>query len=181
MARYVAFLRAVNVGGRTVTMDRLRAPFESLGFGKVETFIASGNVIFEAPARKSSSTLERGIEKALADSLGYEVRTFIRSEAELAAIAAHPAFPPATVAKATVVTVGFMAAGLDPAARKKLAGYASEVDDFHANGREVYWLCRTRQSESPFFKVPFEKHFGVATFRNMNTVRRILEKYQPAG
>ena len=48
MRRYVAFLRAINVGGHTVKMDRLRALFAELGHGGVETFIASGNVIFEA-------------------------------------------------------------------------------------------------------------------------------------
>ena len=43
---YVALLRGINVGGRNVKMDRLREIFESLGFSNVETFIASGNVIF---------------------------------------------------------------------------------------------------------------------------------------
>ena len=44
----IAFLRAVNVGGRVVKMDRLRALFEGEGFTGVETFIASGNVIFDS-------------------------------------------------------------------------------------------------------------------------------------
>ena len=47
MPRYITFLRAINVGGHTVKMDRLREIFESLGFANVETFIASGNVVFE--------------------------------------------------------------------------------------------------------------------------------------
>ena len=50
MPRYIAFLRAINVGGHTVKMDRLREIFESLGFANVETFIASGNVVFETTA-----------------------------------------------------------------------------------------------------------------------------------
>lgn len=51
MQRYIAFLRAINVGGHTVKMDRLREIFEALGFSNVETFIASGNVVFETTAR----------------------------------------------------------------------------------------------------------------------------------
>ncbi len=47
MPRYVAFLRAVNVGGRIVKMDELRRLFAGAGFADVETFIASGNVIFD--------------------------------------------------------------------------------------------------------------------------------------
>jgi len=46
MTRYIAFLRAINVGGHTVKMEHLRGIFESMGFSNVETFIASGNVIF---------------------------------------------------------------------------------------------------------------------------------------
>ena len=51
MPRFVAFLRAINVGGHVVTMDQLRAAFQELGFDDVETFIASGNVIFSSPAK----------------------------------------------------------------------------------------------------------------------------------
>ena len=50
MARHVALLRAINVGGRIVKMDALRAACEQIGLTKVETFIASGNVIFESPS-----------------------------------------------------------------------------------------------------------------------------------
>ena len=46
MPRLFAFLRAINVGGRTIKMERLRREFEVFGFPGVETFIASGNVIF---------------------------------------------------------------------------------------------------------------------------------------
>ena len=48
MIRYIAFLRAINVGGRVVTMSRLRDVFVGLGFRGVDTFIASGNVVFES-------------------------------------------------------------------------------------------------------------------------------------
>ena len=50
MTRYVALLRAINVGGHTVKMDALRKHFSRMGFANVETFIASGNVIFDAKA-----------------------------------------------------------------------------------------------------------------------------------
>lgn len=57
MARFVAFLRAINVGGsRAVRMETLRRIFESFGFAKVDTFLASGNVVFES-TRKADSTL----------------------------------------------------------------------------------------------------------------------------
>src|SRR5215471_21526480 len=93
MFRFFAFLRAINVGcGRTVKMQSLRQVFESLGFSKVATFITSGNVVFETTT-KEAETLERKIERALKEALGYEVRTFIRGEAELTKIAHYHPFP----------------------------------------------------------------------------------------
>src|SRR5438045_4946943 len=94
MTRYIAFLRAINVGGHTVKMDSLRKLFEELEFANVETFIASGNVIFEAAA-ENAQALERQIEGHLKQSLGYNVATFIRSASELAAVAQYQPFPDA--------------------------------------------------------------------------------------
>ena len=86
MSRWIAFLRAINVGGHTVKMNHLRQLFESLGYSSVETFIASGNVVFEA-ASKNAGMLEKKIENGLREALDYEVATFIRTDAELADIA----------------------------------------------------------------------------------------------
>src|SRR2546423_13547575 len=89
--RLIAFLRAINVGGHTVKMEELRRLFEALGLASVETFIASGNVIFEAPGEKMQA-LEKRIERHLRESLGYEVATFIRSASELTEIAGYQPF-----------------------------------------------------------------------------------------
>ena len=97
MPRLIAFLRAINVGGHTVKMDYLRQLFESMGFTGIETFIASGNVIFTSQAADNPANLERAIESGLRLALGYEVATFIRTEAELAAIAAYSPFEPAAI------------------------------------------------------------------------------------
>ena len=78
MPRYIAFLRAINVGGHhTVKMDFLRCLFESLGFSNVETFIASGNVVFGATSN-SAQALARKIEERLREALDMS-GTFIRS------------------------------------------------------------------------------------------------------
>jgi len=112
MPRYVAFLRAINVGGHIVKMDALRRHFASLGFDDVETFIASGNVIFQSRST-AAAALERRIEACLEERLGYEVKTFLRTDAEVTAIAAYRAFEPARVASAGSFNVGFLAGPLD--------------------------------------------------------------------
>ena len=176
MPRYFAFLRAINVGGRTVTMAKLRELFEELGFQDVETFIASGNVIFST-RWGSAAALEKKIEARLEKALGYEVKTFLRTGPELTALAAHKAFPGPRVRAARAYCVGFLAAPLDAAGKKLLAGLKSDVDDFVVNGREVYWLCKTQQHESKFSNVVFEKVVKArVTFRGAPTVAKLAAK-----
>ena len=91
MPRYVAFLRAINVGGHTVAMASLRRHFEDAGCCGVETVIASGNVLFESSSR-SAAVLEKRIAAHLEGRLGYAVATFLRTPDELASIAAHRPF-----------------------------------------------------------------------------------------
>ena len=108
MPRFMAFLRAINVGGHTVTMAELRRLFEALGFKSVETFIASGNVIFESRSTDVGA-MEQRIEDHLLKSLGYEVKTFIRTEAEVAAIVRYKPFTESQVRDAGAFCVGFLA------------------------------------------------------------------------
>ena len=125
---YIAFLRAINVGGRVVKMDVLRTLFESLGYSNVETFIASGNVIFETPSR-SPRSLEKAIEKRLHEKLGYEVHTFVRTCEEVAAIVAYEAFSSKAVEQASAFVVGFLVDPLDASSTKTLLALKSDVDD----------------------------------------------------
>jgi uncharacterized protein (DUF1697 family) len=175
-SKYIAFLRAINVGGHTVRMDRLRQLFEALGLARVETFIASGNVIFESPAR-SAAALEKKIEAHLEKELGYAVATFLRTPAELAAIAAHQPFASAeTDASGASVYVSFFGERPAPEAARKLMALRNDVDDFRVNEREAYWLRRSR--ESSFVAPPIEKILGMpGTMRNVTTVRKLAGKY----
>ena len=176
MSSLIAFLRAINVGGRNVTMEQLRGLFEQLKFKQVETFIASGNVIFTANAGDASA-LERKIEAHLLKALGYEVKTFIRSEAEIAGIANYKPFRPAQLASAGALNIAFLGAPLNAAALNALMALKTEIDDFHVHGREVYWLCKKKQSESKFSNAVFEKRLKLrATFRGFNTLTRLADK-----
>ena len=182
MPRYIAFLRAINVGGHNVKMAQLRALFEELKFSNVETFIASGNVIFDAPATNVQS-LEQQIERHLQSALGYAVATFIRSATELAAVARYQPFAPAQLAvEGGALYVAFLHAALDSAAAQKLLTLRTEVDDFHVHEREFYWLSRARMSDSTFSGALLEKTIGMpATMRNITTVRKLAAKYPAAS
>jgi uncharacterized protein (DUF1697 family) len=178
MPKYVAFLRAINVGGHTVKMDYLRDLFAGLGFRNVETFIASGNVIFDSTS-KSTRALERKIESCLLEALGYDVATFIRSTTQIADIAQHKPFPDSELSAAGhALYIGFMASEPTETAKERLLSLATEVDDFHLNGREIYWLCRAKFRESEISGALLAKTLGLpATLRNSTTIRRLAAKY----
>lgn len=176
--RLVAFLRAVNVGGnRLVKMDRLRTLFVDEGFTSVETFIASGNVVFDARAKPNAS-LERSIEAALRDSLGFEVPTFLRTCAELQAVAGHEPFTAAALRRSVAFNVAFLRQKPDAKAVGAIDALRTATDDFHIRGRELYWLSRARQGESKISNAVFEKTLGQpATMRGIATIRRMAERY----
>jgi uncharacterized protein (DUF1697 family) len=173
MPTYVAFLRAINVGGHIVKMDRLQRLFEGNGCTDVETVIASGNVIFQSPSR-GEKALAAKIARCLEDGLGYPVVTFLRTPAELSAVARRKPFDDDSPAN---LYVGFLSEAPSAAAVRALRACASKVDDFRVVGREVYWLCRTSFSRSDFSGAKIEKLLGAATtLRNVTTVRRISDK-----
>jgi len=181
MPKTIAFLRAINVGGHNVKMEQLRALFEQLGFDAVETFIASGNVVFETDAAPDAA-LEADIEAHLRAALGYEVATFLRTDAEVAAVAAYEPLPAVAMAEVAAFNVGFLASPLTADEIAILTAFNNDIDDFHSHGREVYWLCRTKQSDSKFNNNAFERALRRrATFRGRNTVLRLAAKYQPSS
>jgi uncharacterized protein (DUF1697 family) len=181
MLRLIAFLRAINVGGHTVTMAELRELFESLSFKEVETFIASGNVIFASRSRDIRA-LQQKIENQLVLSLGYEVKTFLRTIPEVAAIARYKPFGESQLSSATALNVAFLADPLSDELEKSVMALKTGIDDFHVHGREVYWLCKAKQSDSKFSNTRFEKMLNArATWRNVNTVVRLAAKYVSYG
>ena len=178
MFRFIAFLRAINVGGgRTVKMQSLRQVFDSLGFSKVATFIASGNVVFETTTRETKA-LERKIERALKEALGYEVRTFVRGEAELVKIAAYRPFTQSKFDETWNSNIIFLADNLTPALKRNVKALTTNTDAFAVRGREIYWLRRRKQNGALFSTVPLEKILGrTFTVRGAGTIKKIASKW----
>jgi uncharacterized protein (DUF1697 family) len=177
MPRFVAFLRAVNVGGHVVKMDPLKKHFEAMGFTDIDSFIASGNVVFSS---KGARGLDAKIAKALERELGYVVAAFVRTVAEVADAAAHAPFAEKDVAPCPTYLVGFLSKELDADAERRLSALATAEDRFRVKGRDFWWLSRHRQSEPAITGRALEKALGQpTTLRNVNTVRRMAERYSP--
>ena len=158
-------------------MSQLKALFEELGFDEVETFIASGNILFTSPQTKVAR-LESRIARHLEMSLGYAVDTFVRTAEEVAAIAKAKVFPEEGEAGITT-HVGFMHEALAPETARKLVAVRTHEDEFRIRGREYYWLCRVRTSDSKVWTLPEIKALRLPTssMRNLTSIRKLVAKH----
>jgi uncharacterized protein (DUF1697 family) len=177
MPRYIAFLRGINLGKRRLPMSQLKALFKELGFDDVETFIASGNVVFSSKVT-NTSRLESQIAKHLEASLGYEVDTFVRMAEEVAAIGSAKVFPEDGQAGITI-HVGYLQEKLAPEVARTFAAVRTAEDEFRVIGREYYWFCRVRTSASKVWTLPEIKalRLPTSTMRNMTSIRKLIAKH----
>jgi len=182
MHHYIAFLRGMNLGKRRLEMAELRSHFEKLKFADVTTFIASGNVIF-ASKIADSRKLEKLIQDHLAKSLGYEVDTFLRTRAEVAAVAAFRPFAKADMENpAHTVFAGFLKEALSPELTRKFVACRTAVDEFRVEDQEYYWLCRIKSNESTVWSLKTMRALKLPTssMRNLTTVRKLAALYPVA-
>lgn len=167
----------MNLGGRRITNAELCACFEALGFASPTAFLASGNVVFDSDETTPERVGER-IEAGLADALGYDVPTFLRSAAEARAIAAYEAFPPEIIAASRgKLQVALLTTEPSQAARRTVLEHATQEDRLTFGGRELYWLPSGGISESPLDLAAIEAAVGPWTMRTRRTVERLAAKF----
>jgi uncharacterized protein (DUF1697 family) len=172
LARYAAFLRGINVGGRRVKADALCAPFAELGFDAVSSFRASGNVVFDATRKPAAERVEAGLEKAL----GYEVAVFLRTRAELLELAAARPFD--SDGKYHVIFLR----RLPPAATQDEAlALATRTDRLAFGPRELLWQPAGRMMDAEIDLQKVTKLIGLNTMRTNGTVEQIAAKYFSAA
>jgi uncharacterized protein (DUF1697 family) len=176
MDRHVAFLRGMNLGGRRITNDELRSHFEALGCARVATFRASGNVIFEKD--EQPGRLTAWLEEGLADTLGYQVPVFLRSEADLLAIAAFEPFEAEVVdASNGKLQVVMLVKKPPTAAARKVLAMSTDADRLAIDGRQLYWLPEGGMSDSELDLKAIGAALGLTTIRTKGTIDQIAAKH----
>jgi uncharacterized protein (DUF1697 family) len=165
MPVYVALLRAVNVGGTgKLPMARLVTMCRDAGFERVQTYIASGNVVFSS--RHSEARVKTELETRLEAFAGQPVGVLVRTATEMAAVLRSNPFPDAS----PTTTVAIF---LDKAPPRDAVQQASGARDeqMHPGKREIYVHYPSGQGRSKL-KIPAAK---AGTARNMNTVAKLAE------
>lgn len=175
--RHAAFLRGINLGKRRVKMAELRGHVETMGLEGVETFIASGNVVFDHPPG-DLGRVEKEIENHLGDALGFRAETFVRPLGELERLTKLDAVEEAAE-EGFHVHVIFVRSPLGEERAAALAALEGPDDRFHVLGREALWLRRGGMADSPITPRDLETALGARenTMRNLNTVRRMVAKF----
>lgn len=176
MERYVAFLRGMNLGGRRITNEDLRAHFEALGCEEVATFRASGNVVLASD--EEEEPLAERLEAGLGERLSYDVPVFLRAAAELLAIAAAAPFEAkAVAASAGKLQVALLREAPPASAREEALGHSNEDDRLAIEGRELYWLPSGGMSDSDLDLKALAAALGPTTIRTKGTIDQIAARH----
>lgn len=172
MATYVALLRGVNVGGKTLAMTELRRVFVDLGHTEVRTYIQSGNVVFDAAG--SAARVVAELERRIAGDLGLDTTILLRSAKDLARVVEKNPFL-RRGADPGALHVTFLAAAPRAGASARLDAPGSEPDELQLVDREIYIHCPNGYGRTKLNNSFIERRVGVAaTTRNWRTVEKLL-------
>lgn len=170
---YVALLLGINVGRRTVKMTDLKSLVEKEGYKNVRTYLASGNVRFEA-GKASAAAVTKKLEPALEKRFGFKIEIILRSIPEMENILKADPFKKINVSKNTRLYVTFLSA--KPPKQEKPRTVSEQYEILKVSPLEVY----SHLEISDQFKTPdIMKEMGTSygkkiTTRNWNTIRKIV-------
>jgi uncharacterized protein (DUF1697 family) len=163
MAKYVALLRAINVGGiGKLPMTDLKALCEDAGFAHVQTYIASGNVVFES--KDSEAKVKAALEQRLHAYAGAPIGVVVRTAAEMAAVLEANPFPKAAPSQAVAIFLDKPRDALDHAVHVN--------DEKMALGRREIFVHYGSGIGRSKLRIPAAK---TGTMRNMNTIAKLAE------
>lgn len=169
--RWAGLLRAVNVGGRTLTMAALKKSATDAGFTEVSTLLASGNVVFTAAGSRAS--VRTTIERAIADDAGFSVDVLLRSKTQLQKLLNANPFADG---EGSHVLIGFLDGPAPAHLAEKLARVAVN-ERIEVSGTEVWidfvdGIGRSKlAAQLPALCKP-----RIVTGRNVNTVTKIVDR-----
>jgi uncharacterized protein (DUF1697 family) len=176
MIKYVAFLRAINVGGNNlIKMDELKMKFKSVRCEDVRTYIQSGNVSFNSKISDGNSLIMK-IESELHKNLSKDVLVFLRTSEQLKSIIEGNPFVKLTISNPSKLYVTFIKDELKQKPKLPFLSPKKDVEVLQIKDREIYCITHEINGRSGFSNQFIEKEFGVrATTRNWNTIIKVYD------
>ena len=172
MATYIALLRGINVGGhRKIKMAELKHMFETMGFAQVQTYIQSGNVLFDSDERPEQ--FRQSIVDEIHLVFGFEVPVVLRSAVELEKIFTHCPFEVDSLAEGESVNVSFLFDIPPEEGISRLSHCNNENDEFKIIDKDVYLLFR-KSIRTSKLAINLKKLGVEGTVRNWKTVTNLV-------
>lgn len=172
MMTYIALLRGINVGGhKKVPMATLRNLLANLGFQKVQTYIQSGNVIFQS-SETNSFKLEETIQNAIKSHFGFDASVLVKTPSQLQAI-----FDACPFSKDIKTNSYFIVLSQIPEQKlvDEVMQLSYENEEFKIINDALYYYCATGYAKTKFNMATFERKLQViGTSRNYNTMVKLL-------
>jgi uncharacterized protein (DUF1697 family) len=176
MNKYIAFLRAINVGtGRQVKMDILRKLFEDSGYTNVKSYIQTGNIIFET-AENDIQLLRDSIEPRLKETFGFDIPVIIRTDKELKTLLKNNPFKNFISKEKTALYTTLLENTPDSATVTKIEKLSNNTDVLKVIDKDIFWLAYKERGKSPITNTSLEKSLRMsATTRNINTMMQLAK------
>jgi uncharacterized protein (DUF1697 family) len=176
MPAYVALLRGVNVTGHhSIRMEQLRGLCDRLGFERVETYVQSGNVVFQAKT-ENPALLSKLFSESILDSFGFETPVIVRTSKEMENVVADNPFLKEKDVDSSKLHVTFLREAAQKTSLKTLEKLATNQDRFYPASREIYLYCPEGYGRTKLSNNAIEKALSVtATTRNWKTTNKLLE------
>jgi len=176
MPTYIAFLRAINVGGRFIKMADLRTGLSDKGFGDVESHIQSGNLRITSTLR-SAAAVELSLETALEELCGFTVTAIVRTPVQLGEVASYGAGLESPLEGEVRRYVTFLKESPDDELVTTMHGWDVPGERAHVKGREVFmWLAHSSH-EAKLSNARIERGGVVATTRDWKVVAALGEMW----
>jgi uncharacterized protein (DUF1697 family) len=174
MNTYISMLRGINVSGqKKIRMAELQGLYETLGLANLQTYVQSGNVIFDSP-EPDASKLKELIEARIEGAFGYQVFVFIRDSEDFRRIIASNPFLGMRNEDPNKLHITFLYRPPSPAAWEVLKAPEGETDEFVRGEKEIFLFCPNGYGRTKLSNSFFERKLGVpATTRNWKTVNAL--------
>lgn len=173
MTVYIALLRGINVSGHNkIKMADLKQTLEKTGFGRVQTYIQSGNVLFES--EEGPEPLRRRIEDAIQSAFGLSITVVIRSAEELERIVRDCPYADLSLAEGESIHVTSLTEAPPQKTFDLMAACERGNDEYTIHGREIYFLFRQSILDSKLAK-QMQKLGDTSTTRNWNTINKLAD------